>query len=72
MITVYKVKNIDCANCAKKLERAIQKLPEVKSANLVFMTETLVVESDINEELDDVLRKEIRRVMPIVEIERIS
>ena len=72
MIPVYKVKNIDCANCAKKLERAIQKLPEVKSANLVFMTEKLVVESDINEELDDVLRKEIRRVMPIVEIERIS
>ena len=72
MITVYKVKNIECANCAKKLERAIQKLPEVKSANLVFMTEKLVVESDINEELDDVLRKEIRRVMPIVEIERIS
>ena len=72
MITVYKVKNIDCANCAKKLERAIQKLPEDKSANLVFMTEKLVVESDINEELDDVLRKEIRRVMPIVEIERIS
>ena len=72
MITVYKVKNIDFANCAKKLERAIQKLPEVKSANLVFMTEKLVVESDINEELDDVLRKEIRRVMPIVEIERIS
>ena len=72
MITVYKVKKIDCANCAKKLERAIQKLPEVKSANLVFMTEKLVVESDINEELDDVLRKEIRRVMPIVEIERIS
>ena len=72
MITVYKVKNIDCANCAKKLERAIQKLPEVKSANLVFMTEKLVVESDSNEEIDSVLKKEIRRVMPIVEIERIS
>ena len=72
MLTVYKVKNIDCANCAKKLERAIQKLPEVKSANLVFMTEKLVVESDSNEEIDSVLKKEIRRVMPIVEIERIS
>ena len=72
MLTVYKVKNIYCANCAKKLERAIQKLPEVKSANLVFMTEKLVVESDSNEEIDSVLKKEIRRVMPIVEIERIS
>ena len=72
MITVYKVKKIEGSNCSLKLERAIQKLPEVKSANLVFMTEKLVVESDINEELDDVLRKEIRRVMPIVEIERIS
>ena len=72
MLTVYKVKNIDCANCANKLERAIQKLPEVKSANLVFMTEKLVVESDSNEEIDSVLKKEIRRVMPIVEIERIS
>ena len=71
MITVFKVKNLDCANCAKKLERSIQKLPEIKSANLVFMTERLVVETEECDNLEDIIKKEARRVMPIVEIEAI-
>lgn len=71
MISVYKVKNLDCANCAKKLERAIQKLPDVKSANLVFMTEKLVVEADDGIEIEEIIKKEAKKVMPIVEIEAV-
>ncbi len=70
MTIVYSVKNLDCANCAKKLERAIAKLDEVKAINLVFMTEKLVIESDA-ENIDELIIKTAKKTMPIVEIERI-
>lgn len=41
----FKVKNIDCANCAAKLERAINKLPDVDVAVVSFATEKLMLEA---------------------------
>lgn len=70
MTTVFKVKNLDCANCAKKLERAINKLKNVDSANLVFMTGKLIVES--NEDiavLTDIVKQTAKKVEPEAEIE---
>ena len=40
----FKIKGIDCANCAAELERAIQKIEGVTEASLSFMTEKLVME----------------------------
>ena len=40
----FKIKGIDCANCAAELERAIQKIDGVTEASLSFMTEKLVME----------------------------
>ena len=68
---VYKIKNLDCANCAKKLERAIQKLPDVKSVNLSFMTEKLFVETIYDKDIYDTLLKESKRIMPSIELEEI-
>lgn len=70
MTTVFKVKNLDCANCAKKLERAINKLKNVDSANLVFMTGKLIIES--NEDtavLIDIVKQTTKKVEPEAEIE---
>ena len=39
----YKVENIDCANCAAKLEAAIQKIAGVEEATLSFMTQKLTL-----------------------------
>ena len=72
MISIYKIKNLDCPNCAKKLERSIQRMTDVKSANIVFMTQKLVVETNSDTEPYDVLQKEIKRIMPSVEIEKMS
>ena len=33
MIKTYKVQNLDCANCAAKLERALSKIDGVNSAD---------------------------------------
>ena len=42
----YKVEELCCANCAAKIETAINKLPEVEEATLNFMTLRLTISSD--------------------------
>ncbi len=39
MKSKFKIKGLDCANCATELERTIQKLDGVESANISFMTQ---------------------------------
>ena len=51
----FKIKGIDCANCAAELERAIQKIDGVTEASLSFMTEKLVMEIEDNRK-DEVLK----------------
>ncbi len=46
MKKVYRMKDLDCANCAAKMERAIQKLDGVQDANVNFMTQKLTIECD--------------------------
>lgn len=41
----FKVKGIDCANCAAKLEAGIKKIPGVDKAIVSFMTEKLTIEA---------------------------
>lgn len=41
MKKVFKLNDLDCANCAAKMEAAIQKLDGVKSATISFMTQKL-------------------------------
>ncbi len=56
----FKVEEIDCANCAAKMERAIGKLPGVEKATLSFMTGMLTVETereDLKDEVTALIRK---------------
>ena len=46
MKKVFKLEELDCANCAAKMERAIQKIEGVSSATVSFMTQKLTVEAD--------------------------
>jgi len=43
--TLY-VRDIDCPNCAAKIENRIQKIENVDSAVLQFIQETLIIEAD--------------------------
>ena len=45
MIKVYKI-DVDCANCANKMEQAAKKTPGVKDASVSFMTLKMHVEFD--------------------------
>ena len=39
----FKMENLDCANCAAKMETAINKIAGVKEATVSFMTQRLVI-----------------------------
>lgn len=41
----FKLENLDCANCAAKMETAINKLDGI-TANISFMTSRLTLEAD--------------------------
>ena len=53
MIKKYKI-NVDCANCANKMEEKINKLDEVKNANINFLTSKMTIEYENNCDIDKV------------------
>jgi len=65
MKKVYRLDNLDCANCAAKMEAAIQKLDGVQSATVSFMTQKLTLEAE-EADLPKVL-KEVQKCIHRVE-----
>jgi len=56
MKKIYRLKDLDCANCAAKMERAIQKIDGVQEATVSFMTQRLTLECEENR-LQEILEK---------------
>lgn len=46
MKKIFRLKDLDCANCAAKMERGINKIDGVESATVSFMSQKLTVEAD--------------------------
>lgn len=67
----FKIKGLDCANCAAELERGINRIDGVESATLSFMTEKLEINIDEErkEELVKSIKKFIKKEEPDVTIE---
>ena len=71
MIKKFNMENVDCANCAAKMEEGIKKLDGVNDARVNFLTQKLVIDSD-REDFDSLLKdvlKVCQKVDPDVEIE---
>lgn len=63
----FKIKGLDCANCAAKIEDEIKKIDGVKDTNVSFMTENLKLEVADDSKFDEVLDEVcdvIKRVEP--------
>ena len=45
MKKVYKLRDLDCANCAAKMEDAIRKIEGVENASVSFMTQKMTIEA---------------------------
>ena len=69
----FKIKGLDCANCAAELERAIKKVEGVDEATISFMSERLVLECEENKkaEVMESVKKVIKKEEPDVTIEEI-
>lgn len=65
MKKVFKLQDLDCANCAAKMENAINKINGVESATVNFMTSKLTIKAD-DEKFDSIM-DEVQRVCKKVE-----
>lgn len=54
MKKVYRLNEIDCANCAMKLEKKIAKISGVSEVSINFMAQKLTVEVDSESVIDEV------------------
>lgn len=52
----FKLEDLDCANCAAKMEEAIKKLDGVSDASVSFMAQRLTVEAE-DDRFDEIMRK---------------
>lgn len=46
MKKVFKMVDLDCANCAAKMEREIAKIDGVSSVNISFLAQKMTLEAD--------------------------
>ena len=52
----FKMIDLDCANCAAKMEDAIKKIDGVNNATVSFMTQKLTLDAD-DARFDEILQK---------------
>lgn len=66
MTKTYKMQDLDCANCARKMEDAIRKLEGVMEVHVNFLTQKMILTAD-DARFEEIVReavKCIRRVDP--------
>ncbi|MBO5246728.1 MAG: cation transporter [Eubacterium sp.] len=61
----FKLQDLDCANCAAKMEEAIKKIDGVNDATMSFMTQKLTI--DAADERFDAIMDEVVKVCAKVE-----
>lgn len=59
MKKIYKLEDLDCANCAAKMEESIKKIDGVTFATVSFMTQKLTIEAD-DAEFDSIMKKVVK------------
>lgn len=61
----FKMKDLDCANCAAKMEESIKKIDGVEDATVSFMMQKLTIEAE-DDRFDEIM-KEVVKVCSKVE-----
>lgn len=65
MTKIFNLVNLDCANCAQKMEDAIRKIDGVEEVSVSFMMQKVTLTAD--EEKFDEIKKKIKKVCRKVE-----
>lgn len=70
MKKTFKLIDLDCANCAAKMESAIKKIDGVTNATVSFMSQKMTIEAD-DDKFDDIVKQAVKickKVEPDCEI----
>lgn len=59
MKKVFRMEDLDCANCAAKMENAIKKIEGVEDATVSFMAQKMTLVAD-DDKFDDILKKAVK------------
>lgn len=71
MKKVFKLVDLDCANCAAKMENAIKEMAEVEDASVSFMTQKMTITAVDDVDFDKLMKKVVklcRKIEPDCEI----
>lgn len=62
----FNLKNLDCANCAAKIEENVAKLDGVNSVSVNFLTTTMKIDFDENrrDEIIEKIKQVIKKLEP--------
>lgn len=52
----FKLEDLDCANCAAKMEEAIKKIVGVHDATVSFMTQKMTIEAEADK-FEDIMKQ---------------
>ena len=52
----FKLEDLDCANCAAKMENAIKKIDGVNDATVSFLAQKMTIDA-VDEEFDDIMKE---------------
>lgn len=66
MRKTFELEDLDCANCAAKMENAVRGIEGVTFVSVSFMTQKMILEAD-DDKFNDVVKKAVkvcRRIEP--------
>ncbi|MGI5966234.1 cation transporter [Anaerotruncus rubiinfantis] len=55
----FKLQDLDCANCAAKMENAVKKLDGVNDVAISFMTQKMTIDAD-DARFDEIMREVVK------------
>ena len=54
----FNLEDLDCANCAAKMEAAIKEIPGVINASVNYLAQKMTIEAD-DDKFDDIVKKAV-------------
>lgn len=60
----FEFSDLDCANCAAKMEAGIKKIDGVQSASVSFMAQKLIIEAD-DDRFDEIMKEVVKVVKDV-------
>ncbi len=64
----YLLHNLDCADCAQKIEDRLNRTPGIQSAFVNFGSGTLTISSDLDHDIEQTVRQTVREIDPDIDL----